>query len=413
MIRTNMKNRPPISGKSATPAALLLIFSMAMTLQAEPISTSSSFTLLPAEPGVAGGTATSASFSVDTATGSAIAGGVSNITTAGVQAKGGYTGQLYDATSLAVSADPGTTVNEGDAVQLSALITMDDDTTLATNDVAWSVQDGPATVNADGLAIGGTVTADAAATVRGTLDAVFGELSLSVINLPYAPSPITWTDPASGGNGPYRVLFGTDPGSLVEVATPGVNFYNPGQLDMGTTYFYQIFDSENNDLTPGGQGPASFATNLFQPDMRIGTRGLPTSHRGNDIYNLTGGGQFASIKMKGKKTGRVYFSVENDGDTIDDHTVRGTRAGRKFKFINYFRLSDGRANITGAAIRSGFVQEDINPGDIVSYEIQAKANGKKPAAQTLKIGATSTADTRGADLARSKLQGLVKKKKKK
>ncbi|MDF2378557.1 MAG: hypothetical protein P1U81_20155, partial [Verrucomicrobiales bacterium] len=381
--------------------------SMAMTLHAEPTSTS--FTLLSAETGAAGGTATSASFSVDTVTGSAVAGGVSNITTGGVQAKGGYTGQLYDATSLAVSADPAATVNEGDAVQLSALVTMDDDTTLATTDVAWSVQDGPATVNADGLAIGGTVTADAAATVRGTLDAVFGELSLSVINLPYASSPITWTDPASGGNGPYRVLFGTDPGSLVEVATPGVNFYNPGQLDMGTTYFYQIFDSENNDLTPGGQGPASFATSLFRPDMRIGTKGLPSSHRGNDIYNLTGGGQLASIKMKGKKKGKVYFSVENDGDAIDDHTVRGTKASKKFKFIKYFRVSDVRANITAAAIKTGYVQEDVAPGDIVSYEIQAKANGKKRASQTLKIGATSASDSRGSDLAKSKLKGLVKK----
>lgn len=409
MKRTNREDNRPFSGKFGTIAAVLLIFSMTMA-QAEPTSTSPTFTLLPAETGAAGGTVTSATYTADTVTGSAVADGVSNITTAGVQTKGGYTGQLYDATALAVSAAPGTTLNEGDAVQLSALVTMDDDTTLNTTKVAWSVEDGPATVNVGGLAIGGSVTADAPATVRGTLNAVFGDLALSVVNLPYAPSPITWTDPASGGNGPYRILFGTSPGSLVEVATPGVNFYNPGKLDMGTTYFYQIFDSENNDITPGGQGPASFATSLFRPDMRIGTKGLSSSHRGNDVYNLTGGGQLVSIKMTGSRKGKVCFSVENDGDTVDDHTVRGTKASKKFKFIKYFRVSEGRTNITAAAIKTGYVQEDVNPGDLVSYEIQAKANGKKRAAQTLKIGATSASDARGADLAKSKLDGLVVKK---
>jgi hypothetical protein len=404
-----MIHHPAVSGKFGTVGALVLIFSVVMIAQADPTSRSASFTLLPAETSAAGGTDTSESFSVDTATGNAVAGGVSDVTTAGVQAMSGYTGQLYDTTALAVSADPGATVNEGDAVQLSALVTMDDDTTLDTTEVAWTVQDGPATVNASGLAMGGAVTADTSTIVRGTINGVFGDLALSIVNLPYAPSPITWTDPAPGGNGPHRVLFGTSPDSLVEVATPGVNFYNPGQLNMGTTYFYQIFDSENNDITPGGQGPASFATSLFRPDMRIGTRGWPSSHRGNDVYNLTGGGQLAKIKMKGKKKGKVYFSVENDGDTIDDHTVRGTKANKKFKFIKYFRVSDGWANITAAVIRSGYVQEDVNPGEIVSYEIQAKANGKKRAAQTLKIRAISASDTRAVDLAKSKLKGLVKK----
>ena len=62
--------------------------------------------------------------------GDGIAGGVSNVTTGGAQTKGGFTGQLYDAQSLAVSADPAV-VNEKSSTQLSAVATMDDDTLVS------------------------------------------------------------------------------------------------------------------------------------------------------------------------------------------------------------------------------------------------------------------------------------------
>jgi hypothetical protein len=92
------------------------------------VSSSASFTLLSAEPGAGGGRAASASGTITASLsfGDAVAGGVSNITGGGKQAKGGYTGQLYDGVSMALAAAPGTSVNEGDSVRLSALVTMDD-----------------------------------------------------------------------------------------------------------------------------------------------------------------------------------------------------------------------------------------------------------------------------------------------
>ncbi len=374
-------------------------------------SSSANFSLLPAGTGAAGGPATSENFVSISSTGSAIAGGVSNLTTGGFQSKDGYTGQLYDTKSLTVAADPATTMNEGDSVQLSAALAMDDDSVLNTNKVDWSVQSGPivSPISSDGMIIAASVTSNGNAIVRGQFDGVSGDLGLSIINLPYQPNPITWDDPTPGGNGPYGVFFGTNP-SLPSAGILANNFFNPGRLEMGATYYYQIFDADNNDITPGGPGPASFTSNLFRPDMRIGTKGNPATHKGNNVYSSVGVGQVGKLKLTGTRKGKLHFSIENDGDTADGHTVRANRAGRKFKFIKYFRLTGGRANITAAATRAGFAQPDLNPGGVISYQIQAKSNGKSRAAQTLNIGATSANDTRGADLAKGKVKGLVKKK---
>ncbi|MCB1065996.1 MAG: hypothetical protein KDN20_24150, partial [Verrucomicrobiae bacterium] len=162
---------------------------------ADPVSTSENFSLLPAETGAAGGIATSASFSAETSTGSGIAGGVSNVTTGGVQAKGGYTGQLYDAQSLAVAADPAA-VNEKSTTQLSAVATMDDDTLINVGEsgIIWSILDGPITgIDSAGLASVGEVFFNGPASVRGSFDGIDSDLVLTILNVkldtPAAPQP--------------------------------------------------------------------------------------------------------------------------------------------------------------------------------------------------------------------------------
>jgi hypothetical protein len=233
-------------------------------------------------------------------------------------------------------------------------------------------------------------------------------LDLTILNLPYEAKPLIWEDPAPGGNGPYQVFLGTAPGSLTEVATPAGEFFNPGQLEMGSTYFWQILDGSGADITPGGAGPANFTTNLYQTDMRIGPKTDPATHQGDNLYNLSGAGQSGRLTLKRARKGNLHFSVENDGDATDDLIVRGSRASRKFKFIRYFRLTGGRANITAAAIKAGYTRADVNPGEVTAFQVQAKANGKTRATQTLRIGAKSASDARAGDLAKGKLKGLVK-----
>ena len=249
-----MKNHPPFTESVIVLASLCLTMILGMVnADAEPpVSTSANFTLLPAEPGAGGGTAASANYSAATVSGSAITGGVSNVTTVGVQEKAGYTGQLYDGVSMVLAAAPGTSVTGGGMLQLSATVTLDDDTTLETGTLNWETVSGPvAGIDGTGLLSAGFPNTSTAATVRGTYDLLSETLGLTVN--PLAPDPYTFSLDELGGTGPYRVLFGDSPTSLTESNPTGSNF-NPGPLVAGQTYYWQVFDATNANLTPGGDG---------------------------------------------------------------------------------------------------------------------------------------------------------------
>ena len=165
-----MKDHPPFTrtGSFLSVLSLMLILGLANANAEPPISSSASFTLLSAEPGAGGGHVANggATISAEISVGDGIAGGVSNVTTGGAQTKGGFTGQLYDAQSLAVSADPAV-VNENSSTQLSAVATMDDDTLVSVSgsDARWSILEGPLDIIAlDGLATAGEVFINSPAT---------------------------------------------------------------------------------------------------------------------------------------------------------------------------------------------------------------------------------------------------------
>ena len=230
------------------------LFLLPGTARAQSISTSATYTLLPAESGTGGGAVTNdgQTIAIDTATGNSITGGVSHATINGVQEKAGYTGQLYDGVSLVLAADPGTSVTGGGTLQLSATITLDDDTTLETSKLAWETVSGPISdIDGMGLLSAGYPNTNAAATVRGTFGLLSETLGLSIDAL--APDPYTFSLDDLGGTGPYRVLFGDSPTSMTETS-PGGSTFNPGPLVPGQTYYWQVFDSTNTSLTPGSDG---------------------------------------------------------------------------------------------------------------------------------------------------------------
>ena len=102
-----------------------------------------------------------------------------------MQDKPNYIGQLYDVTSVTLSATP-TTVDEGGTRQLNATATLDDLTTLilAATEVQWSVLLGPLTgIDASGLATADVVFEDTAATAQGTFQGVDGQLALTVLDV--------------------------------------------------------------------------------------------------------------------------------------------------------------------------------------------------------------------------------------
>ncbi len=111
-------------------------------------------------------------------------GGVSTAAAPALTVKSGYTGQLYDLTTLNVTASP-VVVPEGGTSQLSANVVMDDATTatVSTSAVVWNpVTSGVVTVNTAGLV---TSTAAVAAdkpgvVVRGTYQNKVGDVVLTI-----------------------------------------------------------------------------------------------------------------------------------------------------------------------------------------------------------------------------------------
>jgi hypothetical protein len=112
-------------------------------------------------------------------------GGVSAVPAPVETIKHGYIGQLYELSTVVVSATPAT-VDEGTTRQLTVGAACDDGTAvpLAASEVAWSVDAGPITsIDATGLATAGIVYQNEPATVRAQFQGAFGILALTVINV--------------------------------------------------------------------------------------------------------------------------------------------------------------------------------------------------------------------------------------
>ncbi len=164
----------------------ILAASLVASVHADPpISTSASFTLLPAPVGPGGGTVSGGDITAEVSIGDTSIDGVSNVTIRGVQEKGGFTGQLYDPRAISISASPAS-VNEGQDRKLDGDAVMDDDTRLELDpsELVWGVVSGPvAGINANGLATAGIVYEDTTATVRGTWLGAIGDFDLTVLNV--------------------------------------------------------------------------------------------------------------------------------------------------------------------------------------------------------------------------------------
>ncbi len=107
--------------------------------------------------------------------------GISVATTPAETAKAGFIGQLTEVVGLSLST-PFTFVNELATIPVSAAYYLDDasSTALAAGAVAWSVTNGPLTINATGLASAAAVYRDTTATVQGVTGGFTGMLNLLV-----------------------------------------------------------------------------------------------------------------------------------------------------------------------------------------------------------------------------------------
>jgi hypothetical protein len=115
---------------------------------------------------------------------SSISAGGTIASSGNVTLKGGYAGQLYDLTSLQVTAFP-TSVNENATRQLNAVALFDDDTTGQLQGTpTWSIVVGPLqSIDATGLATASNVYEDALATARAVSESATGTIALLVLNI--------------------------------------------------------------------------------------------------------------------------------------------------------------------------------------------------------------------------------------
>lgn len=171
----------------------------------------------------AGGRSTSANYTLNSSTSPGGAAASASYT-----ARTGYSGSLFDAVGLDLTASP-LTVNESATHQLAAALLLDDSSRLplAPAAVAWSVGSGPLlSISAGGLATAGIVYQNTDAVAHSSHGAFTDTLTLSVLNVgaddfgPYAGDGLgdDWQVQFFGENNP--------------LAAPGVDASGNGHTNL-------------------------------------------------------------------------------------------------------------------------------------------------------------------------------------
>lgn len=250
---------------------LLFVFGCTITF-AQPTSTSGSYSLLHGPVGGTGGQVSGGIFNAEITSGDSITGGVSEAMPSNVVDKGGYTGQLYDGVSLTLSASPSTTIDAGSSASITGDVILDDGTSLLTGELRWRILNGPFTgIDEIGNFTAGYPRILTTTELQGVFDTLTETISLSTTPIPVDPYAIPLDD-LGGSGGPYRVLFGESPNSLSENMVSDSSFA-PADLDPGQTYYWQVFDNADANITPGGDGPVRLLAGANVEMVQVGNPG--------------------------------------------------------------------------------------------------------------------------------------------
>ncbi|MEM9016553.1 MAG: hypothetical protein AAGC68_06035, partial [Verrucomicrobiota bacterium] len=168
-------------------------------------------------------------------------------------------------------------------------------------------------------------------------------------------------------------------------------------LDANTLQLeVNIGDVENDDSVQGTTEEQSFFFTIYdtrpmmQPDGQIGTKKNFSNVKGDEVYNTTGSGQRIATKPVGRKKGRFFFAVENDGKAVDGYGIRQKGAKKDIR-LKYFRLTGGRVNVT-SSIRTGAVLDtDHRPGELTQFQGEVRYRSlDERKRRNLRLTATST-----------------------
>lgn len=151
------------------------------------------------------------------------------------------------------------------------------------------------------------------------------------------------------------------------------------------------------DVEEGGLGAFAFFDNLSHngasgaADLTVGEKRPSSSQAGNNVYGPVGR-QTATIEQRFNLRASAWFSLQNDGTSGDEFTVRGSAGGSKLvKIKTYAFEGSKRVNVTGL-VSAGAYKTIVAPGKEITLLSEAKLAGR---------GKSLLAKKRGAVLSRS------------
>lgn len=202
-------------------------------------------------------------------------------------------------------------------------------------------------------------------------------------------------DPANATNGAAPDLVIGQPD--LESYDPGLSSSRmnaPSRICIADGRMW-VADTDNNRVIVFEKTP-------FQPDFTIGKKS--TSQKGDDVYSSSGSGQKQSKKTDAKEV-KFVTKIQNDGDVADRFLLGSAKTNSKVR-VKVFRVSGGRANITGAAKLGTHLTEEVDAGASLTYELKGKPKGKfKDRKKDLKIWIEASSMTEGSV---DRVKGTVK-----
>ena len=181
----------------------------------------------------------------------------------------------------------------------------------------------------------------------------------------------------SGGTDTSGELFSPDGSPLNNPAADndsgdGSNFRIEYILPAGGTYFLAVTGEES---TSAGNYNVIYEAIPYVPNRPDATIGKTfSSQRGNDFYTRSGAGQKYRQVTRRRRSRTYRCTIQNDGEQANPVAGRGSKGNRYFK-AKYYRVTDGRRNITGGFIRTGVILQ-LASREEERFELRVKPTRK-------------------------------------
>lgn len=147
-------------------------------------------------------------------------------------------------------------------------------------------------------------------------------------------------------------------------------------IDGGAVLAAPLADDQRGVARPfNGAADLGAYEATLQPDLRIGQKSNPLTHRVDGAYSAAGAGQMLNLKITGRKTAKAFLSLENDGDIADDLKLTATRTNRTVR-LTAFLLTGGKQNIT-AQLAAGQAFAGAAPGVVSLVQLDVRARSPK------------------------------------